>query len=459
MNTNLKFDGVSVDLNRTGDNVAGFVTFPKWSNRSPVDIRFRAAYPAKAAASQRSIDGPNSAVRKRAAVTAYRNMIADDPNTTRGEIAKRIAKQFGTSTRSLQRWDRQEAVDGPSGLIHKSTVSRLPLISPNDENLDDAVFTCAWWSHRIANLAPIIDQHVAQALLLRRAYSMSDILATIDCYYGWDCDRERYPFKPFSRWGKHDFEKWLHRARQDAQFKHARAEVRYSLRAVKKSNTAPLAPAPDPITRKRDVAASRRNIALSFHSGETCHEKAGSQGTAASRLHAPSSVAFSPGRTALADVGRGAATARAMGLPDLADHLVTSAVTPEPETIAGALTAMSDGFRVAILSASQGDRKARIEAIATMPIWFEWLPNTVRNNIEFRVRKWQRDHPSAKQRDLFALRFDHLLKAMQQERKSPDTARPLAATTGLARGLLDPQTVADTLPIADTLANTSPAST
>ena len=80
-----------------------------------------------------------------------------------------------------------------------------------------------------------------------------------------------------------------------------------------------------------------------------------------------------------------------MRLTELAYEVVTSAATPTsaanlaPATIDESLTAMSDGYRVMLLSARQGDRKARQQAIATMPMWFDDLPQTVRNNITFKV--------------------------------------------------------------------------
>ena len=382
----LEFDGVSVDLNRVGDLVSGFVNLPAAYKRSPVEVCFRAAYGVDTSnASRRPVGGRLSATRKAEAIEEYRRRINAHRGASRGDLAETVAVQFGTSARSIQRWDRAESVQGETGLSDKSSASGLPVISPNDEHLDGAIFTCAWWSFGIANLAIIIERHVAQALLLRRAHPAADILAAIDYYYGWDCDRESFPFKPFSRWDKHDFDKWLHRARQDAELKRVRNEVRDRLRAVKASNTAPVAP--DPITRKRDVASRRRTVRSRVRQSRQ-----------------------------LAEIGQAANQFRAMQLPNLADALVASAATPDPTTIEESLTAMSDGYRVAILKAAQRDRMSRTEAIATMPIWFERLPSTVRNNIEFRVKAWQRDHPAAKKRNLAALRFDLLLQAMQRER-------------------------------------------
>lgn len=100
-----------------------------------------------------------------------------------------------------------------------------------------------------------------------------------------------------------------------------------------------------------------------------------------------------------------------MGLPEASDALVTS-TTPEPTTIDEAMTAMKDGFRSTLLNAG---RTARSEAIATMPLWWDQLPETVRNNVSFRVDAWRRDHPRATTAHLAGVRFDLFLQAMQRE--------------------------------------------
>lgn len=422
MKTHLQFDGVTVDLKRNGDSVTGLVTFPEAFHRSPVAISFRATDDTDLQCHRRTPDARLPAAPKGKAIAAYRKMIAEEKTLTRGEIAKAVAKQFRVSTRSLQRWNRAEAVEGATAMIDRPGATVAPMVHAVDDLIDGAVFTCAWWSFRINNLKAITMHHVAQALQLRRSHCTQDILGAIDGYYGYKCDRDAYPFKPFARWAKYDFHTWLHRARHDAQFKRARDEVRKSLRAVKPSGAAPRAP--DPTTRKRDVAAS-------------------------SRLRASSSVGFSPERTVLADVGRGADQARAMGLTDLAHSLVMSTAASEPETIQQALTDMSDGDRVVILKAAQRDPKSRAEAIAIMPLWFEGLSETVRNNIEFRVQKWQRDHTAAKRSNLAGVRFDIFLKLMQTENSTRSQPRRLGSPAVPARGVLECPTMSESCPMSE----------
>ena len=123
----IQFDGVSVDLKRVGDSVTGFVNFPPAFKRSPVEIRFRAADGGDIGhASRRPVGGRLSATRKAEAIEEYRRRINAHRGASRGDLAKTVAVQFGTSARSIQRWDRAESVQGETGLSDKSSASRLP---------------------------------------------------------------------------------------------------------------------------------------------------------------------------------------------------------------------------------------------------------------------------------------------------------------------------------------------
>ena len=74
---------------------------------------------------------------------------------------------------------------------------------------------CAWWAFRIGNVDDIDRKmmHAAVEHLIRPGYQVADLLATIDCYYSWQCDRARFSFKPFARWARYDSPvPWLYRA-------------------------------------------------------------------------------------------------------------------------------------------------------------------------------------------------------------------------------------------------------
>lgn len=141
----------------------------------------------------------------------------------------------------------------------------------------------------------------------------------VDYFYEYDTDRETYPFRPFSKWARYDFEKWMHRAQNDVDRKKApkaaRDESRHRVTSRPKARIAP-----DQETRHRD---------------------------AVSRGH---SVDMSGGRSSnLAEIGQAAKQLRAIGLRELSDSLVRSNANPEPATIDEALTAMPDGFRATLL--------------------------------------------------------------------------------------------------------------
>lgn len=63
--------------------------------------------------------------------------------------------------------------------------------------------------------------------------------------------------------------------------------------------------------------------------------------------------------------------------------------------------------------ASLGDKVSRHQAVATMPIWWDAMPQQLHNNIDFRIQAWQRDHPRTNTTTAQSRRLDLLLaKAM-----------------------------------------------
>jgi len=109
---------------------------------------------------------------------------------------------------------RTETGRGAAWLIDKSSASLLPLIIPNDEYLDGALFVCARYAFRIASIEPIYDREEPSSLLLDRSHTRAGIIGAID--YAYDSDRESLLFKPFSKWAEFDFDEWLLRTRDDA---------------------------------------------------------------------------------------------------------------------------------------------------------------------------------------------------------------------------------------------------
>ena len=70
-----------------------------------------------------------------------------------------------------------------------------------------------------------------------------------------------------------------------------------------------------------------------------------------------------------------------------------------PTTMAESLARMPDNYRVMLLEAANGARDHRDQAVATMPLWWDQLPQQIRNNIDFRVDAWKREHPHVTDRE------------------------------------------------------------
>lgn len=69
-------------------------------------------------------------------------------------------------------------------------------------------------------------------------------------------------------------------------------------------------------------------------------------------------------------------------------------------------------------SNARGDREARSCAAATLPLWWETMPETTRHNIDFKVDAWHRDHPHVTDDTLTGRRLDMLLAEFRNQRRS-----------------------------------------
>jgi len=166
-------------------------------------------------------------------------------------IACSIAGPAGVSARSLQGWVRKHEAGGPDALRDRYVNPPSKCLSLSNARAADAMRVCSWWAYRIGNL-PAIDHramHSACSVLDQAAglgASPLDVLATIDCYYAYPCNRTDKPFKPFARWAKYDYRTWLHRARDGVEY-----------RAQMQRSRQPLI-TPDPsIPRSRNLPSTR----------------------------------------------------------------------------------------------------------------------------------------------------------------------------------------------------------
>lgn len=383
MTNSIQFDGLRIELQQTAKSIDGLVHFPEAFKRSSVAIACRVADVVP------STTRPAAARpgRRERAVQAYRDAIAADPGGKRGPIAKRVAAAFGCSARAIQMWVRKASLGDT--LVKPSRNA----IDGDDDNIEPAIRVCAYWCFRIGNLPTIDTRHVMLALDTVRKHNLEDILAVIDFYYSYDCNRDRFPFKKLSNWLRYEFDKWLYRARHASANRQARAAADRPKHFVK---TGP--PATDPVEAMR---ARRRDVRCDGH--WICPE--------------PPSPTFD-----LTAVGRAAHQASRMGLPDVVDALTRSLAGTEPTTIDQALQGMPDGFRVMLLNASKNDSNARREAIATQAVWFDQLPQSVRNNATFMVDAWIKEHVGSTQGQADARRVDIVLQAIRRRTCGRDPA-------------------------------------
>ena len=162
------------------------------------------------------------------------------PTIPRAIHARALARSSATkcSVRSLQLWASKLDALGPEGLIDGYIPAPRKVLSLTGDLASDAVKVCAWWSFRIGNNPSIDTKMLYSAAGLIGPIGpigpipVADILATIDCYYAWPCDRSRMPFKPFARWIRYDFQKWLLRAAADNDYRRTIAEQRGATTAV-----------------------------------------------------------------------------------------------------------------------------------------------------------------------------------------------------------------------------------
>jgi len=360
--------GVKVFASRDGDHVTGRVQFPyPVAGRTSVPIDYHNQSVTRSEA--KGLD--SKALARHAMVLIWRSLCDADKSLTRLDHAKRVCAdahtsrdrkgaEFRCSPRSLQLWSRKLDTEGPAGLADRYEPPPRKVLSLDSNLASDAVSICAWWAFRIGNQDVIDSKMVHSAALIRpRAEYMRDIIAAIEAYYSWPTDRlVAYPFKSFARWAKYDFDKWLYRALSPS----IGSEPGRSEPEAQAPGNVPLQPPltviprhetfPDSKTRKREVNhhGTRRAIAA---------------------LAPPSSEPGAPAER----------TALATGLPD---------------TIPDFLLALDVHKRWMLIRAAQGDAAARKQALVTMPLWWERVPDRILLFIEAKASAWEADHRVSK---------------------------------------------------------------
>lgn len=293
-----------------------------------------------------------------AAVARYHELRDADPVSSNRDVAERAGHEFGVCGQSILNWVRRVAEDGPNSLANQYAV---PKFDPRDEVIRGrALVVCAWWAYRIANL-PRIDGLDVRLVgeKLAGGIKASDLVSTIDFYYQFDSDRARFPYKSLRRWITYDAAKWMHRAAAGADQYRARVAAKERQRA-----------AADPVVRRRV-----RQLAVE-------------EGAAK-----PPSDAPPPDADQRVRAGR---MLQRLGFAEAGEQVAATALGAAdrpPQTIAEALHKMPDNYRSILLAAVSGEESDRDAAAATLPLWWDHLPETDRRNLDHRAEQWFREHP------------------------------------------------------------------
>ncbi len=413
--SNLTINGLKIFADREGDHVTGCVEFPYTVyGRTQCSINYHNVTSPPILGSATLVGGESGtdpvqtrAEKRLRVVNEYYercNAREHCPGETKSKL--QIAKDLAANTtdikcnyRSVQAWVKKFEIEGIDGLRDNYVKQTHKVLSLDRSTARDAVSICAWWSFRIGNFDHNKNGHVInnKAIsdvvdLLSHDFSVADILATIDCYYAAPIDRDKFPFKPFSKWLRYDFEKWLYRTCDYHDYRRAHAKVKDEKTPLFAPTRRHESNVPDTKTRKRDVnhRPTRQAIKkLSNTSSAVASPLVGGDpsGTDERPLTNREKLAGAKtlGRVGFKDAARVMTASVDTGIPAIAANR-------DPQSIADSLGVLPDNFRTMLLDAAHGDRDAIEQAIATIPMWWEKMPQTERNNIDFKVNAWAEDH-------------------------------------------------------------------
>lgn len=414
------FLNLRIFAERSGYRVTGRVEFPHpVCGKSSCPIDYSARRLDDADDNTAPIDG-DTKYRQRLDLIALHSRLADDhPAMNKRQLAQRAIDESGldVSVRTLQTWKRKWELEGAVGLKDKYVAMPKRILTLTSAQALSAIKVCSWWSYRIGSVTQIDNKMIRVSVgLLNAGYALADLVATIDCYYAWPTDRQKFPFKPFSRWAKYDFEKWLFRACDANDYRRGldAAQHQTPLQAPATARSSGVA---DPKTRKRETLhrGTRRAIRdmhpVDSDAPRTPVEPVSNTLRAANKLR----------RVGCDRAAQDTIKSAASGLPALS-------LNSEPKTIAEAMATLDDSYRRMLLSAAHGDRQARDQAIATMSLWWDSMPQAERNNIDFRVDAWKADHPTVTDRQVAMRKIDMLLPKIRNRNSGAQKLFPAART-------------------------------
>jgi hypothetical protein len=379
----ISFPGVDVYVTRDGDRVTGRVQFPPIFKRDPIPIAYLRP-PAPLPRTNRTASPVLT--RRLQAVQRFEELRKQHTNGNTTSIFDRVAAEWGVCRRTVQLWVRRFGIEGESGLEDHYTPAPARVLTCNQDTAAAALLVCAWWSFRIANVEAIDTAMMHHAISLVLRFDQANILAAIDCYFAYKCDRQKYPFKRWSKWVRYDFETWWYRAADDADY---RAAVDAS-----KDGPAPLH------TPNRDTMPPPPNRAV--RDGRTRRRLTNNPAT------------------------REAISALDPSIPRSLDP------SPRDSSLLQAVRQLDDSYRRMLLSAARGDREASNQAFATIGVWWPRIPGELTRSITFRVEgDWKADHPGAAPRRVQRAKVEHFLAALKRDLRQP---RQLS-TTGVLSGV------------------------
>ncbi|MGB2985050.1 MAG: hypothetical protein WBE26_04130 [Phycisphaerae bacterium] len=226
---------VRIFATRDGDRVTGRVEFPyETAGRTGCPIDYHSHRPEhdpnrdhNQSRDRKGADLGARASNRLDLVEQWRTLCNEHPETPKLTLAQQVAATGNVGVRSLQTWSRKLDTEGVDGLRdhYVKPPGKVPTL--DTEIATSAVQVCTWWAYRIGNIQTINTKVMATAVTLVAAeYPLADILATIDCYYAWPCNRTKMLFKTFARWAKHDFSRWHYRACDQADYQRGQAASR-----------------------------------------------------------------------------------------------------------------------------------------------------------------------------------------------------------------------------------------
>lgn len=410
----IQFLDLAIHAKRTGTHVTGRVEFPLALRRKPIPIDYHS----------RSIDpsiphalDPKTQLRL-AAVTRYNQLMVANPEHFKAAIAARVGESIGKSKRTIQLWAERFANGGAAALADNYTAAPRKVLECTSAQGRAAVLLCAWWSLRCHNLKAIDNAAIGAALSLT-GFPVGDLIAAIDCYYSWPCDRDRYPFKRLSKWVRWDIETWLYRACADADYQRAMKASRVNTGSAQLHATATEyaqpSPVPDPPMRRREAKSHRTRRAVKGLATPAPSQPATSQANP---------IRSTPERPTPAQAVQAARMMNALDHKQAARQLAARVDTEipaliandNPQTLAEAVARLDDAYRCMLIKATQGDRESVAQAIATITLWWDMMPQGVRHNIGFMVDRFAEQHPKATPSELARRRVLMLLPRLSRDR-------------------------------------------